>query len=191
MMSRYAALLAACLTGGFGLGSDGDATHQGRFPQLKASNLEKKEFTLPGGLEGKRNLLLVAFQRKQQEQVDTWLREMKRFEELDADFYYYELPTIQSPNRLVRWFIDNGMRRGIPDRKARARTITLYIDKRPFLQALGIIDENRIHCFLVDRAGSVLWRTDGSFDEAKATSLREFLLSQVGPGSTTAVGDKP
>jgi hypothetical protein len=166
-----------------GLASAEIVTGEARFPRLIASNLERRSFTLPDDFEGSRNLLLVAFQREQQQQVDTWLREMRRFEELDPEFRYYELPTIQSPNRLVRWFIDTGMRRGIPDQKARSRTITLYIDKQPFLKALGITEENRIHCFLVNRSGQVLWRAEGGFDEAKAVSLRERLQSLMKPPS--------
>jgi len=165
-----------------GSGSDQGDDSMGRFPQLQASNLEKRLMNLPGDFEGSRNLLLVAFQREQQSQVDTWLREMKRFEEVDPSFRYYELPTIQSPNRLLRWIIDTGMRRGIPDPKARARTITLYIDKAPFLKALGITDEKRIYCFLVDRTGRVLWRTDGVFEESKGLSLRDALQELLKSG---------
>jgi hypothetical protein len=168
---------------GLGLASEAIVDSEARFPRLIASNLEKRGFTLPDDLEGSRNLLLVAFQRDQQQQVDTWLREMKRFEKLDPEFRYYELPIIQSPNRLVRWFIDTGMRRGIPDQKARSRTITLYIDKQPFLKALGIADENRIYGFLVNRSGQVLWRAQGRFDDAKAVSLRECLQSLMKPPS--------
>ena len=166
---------------GLGLASDEIITGEAMFPRLIASNLEKRSFTLPDDFEGSRNLLLVAFQREQQQHVDTWLREMRRFEELDPEFRYYELPTIQSPNRLVRWFIDTGMRRGIPDQKARSRTITLYIDKQPFLKALGIADENRIYCFLVNRSGQVLWRAEGEFDDSKAVSLRQYLQSLMKP----------
>jgi hypothetical protein len=168
---------------GLGLASAEIVTGEAMFPRLIASNLDKRSFTLPDDFEGSRNLLLVAFKREQQQQVDTWLREMRRFEELDPEFRYYELPTIQSPNRLVRWFIDTGMRRGIPDQKARSRTITLYIDKRPFLNALGITDENRIYCFLVNRSGQVLWRAKGGFDDAKAASLHERLRSLMKPPS--------
>ena len=155
----------------------------GRFPQLQASNQAKRVLNLPGDFEGSRNLLLVAFQREQQAQVDTWLREMKRYEEVDPGFRYYELPTIQSPNRLLRWIIDTGMRSGIPDPKARARTITLYIDKAPFLKALGITDEKRIYCFLVDRTGRVLWRTEGVFEESKGLSLGDTLKKLMQSGS--------
>jgi hypothetical protein len=174
-------LTAVMSGGGLGLASDTVVDGGARFPRLIASNLEKRTFTLPDDFEGSRNLLLVAFQREQQQQVDTWLREMKQFEGLDPEFRYYELPTIQSPNRLVRWFIDTGMRRGIPDKKARSRTITLYIDKKPFLKALGIADESRIYCFLVNRSGQVLWRAEGVFDDSKAGSLREYLQSFAKP----------
>jgi hypothetical protein len=177
----FVSALAAAI--GLGSGSDQGDDSMVRFPQLQASDLEKRLLNLPGDFEGGRNLLLVAFQREQQAQVDTWLREMKRFEEVDLNFRHYELPTIQRPNRLLRWIIDSGMRRGIPDPKARARTITLYIDKAPFLKALGIADENRIYCFLVDRTGRVLWRADGVFEESKGLSLRDALQKLMKSGS--------
>ena len=177
------ALTAVMSRGGLGLASEAIVNGGARFPRLIASNLEKRTFTLPDDFEGSRNLLLVAFQREQQKQVDTWLREMRQFEEADPGFRCYELPTIQSPNRLVRWFIDTGMRRGIPDKKARSRTITLYLDKQPFLKALGIAGENRIYCFLVNRSGQVLWRAEGELDDSKAASLRQYLQSLVKPPS--------
>ena len=149
-----------------------DSLPRAHFPAVKASNLEKRELSLPADFEGERNLLLVAFEREQQKDVDTWLREMKRFEESDPGFLYYELPTIQRPVALARWFIDSGMRRGIPDRKARERTITLYLDKKPFCDALLITDQKKIYALLVDRAGKILWRSEGDFDETKGASLR-------------------
>jgi len=145
------------------------------FPSVKASNLEKRDFNLPADFEGDRNLLLVAFEREQQKDVDTWLREMKRFEEIDPGFHYYELPTIQKPNAFMRWFIDTGMRHGIPDRKARERTITLYLEKQPFLDSLLIADQKKIYAFLVDREGNVVWSSEGVFDESKGASLRSAL----------------
>jgi hypothetical protein len=148
---------------------------EAHFPRVKASNLEGHDFNLPADLEGERNLLLVAFEREQQKDVDTWLRQMKRFEEMDPGFRYYELPTIQRPNAFMRWFIDTGMRHGIPDRKARERTITLYLDKKPFCEALLITDQTKIYALLVDRQGNALWKSEGVFDEIKGASLRSAL----------------
>ena len=146
----------------------------GFFPKLTASNLEKQTLSLPEDFAGEHNLLLIAFQREQQKNVDTWLREMKRFE-LFPKFRYYELPTIGKLNPLARWFINSGMRRGIPDHSARARTITLYLDKSSFRYALKLPDEKQIYAVLVDRSGRVLWRSAGDFDETKAVSLHEVL----------------
>ena len=147
---------------------------QGTFPKLTATNLKKKTLTLPNDFAGERNLLLIAFEREQQKNVDTWLHELKRFEQ-SPGFQYYELPTIDRLNPIARWFIDSGMRRGIPDATARARTITLYLDKPAFRKALNLPDEKQIYAVLVDRAGCVLWRAQGDFDEAKASSLQEAL----------------
>jgi hypothetical protein len=152
-----------------------------RFPEVQASNLEERAFVLPRDFEGDRNLVFIAFQREQQEQVDTWLKEMKRFEEIDPKLHYYELPTIDKLNSLTRWFINSGMRRGIPDKSARARTITLYIEKKPFEEALKLPTEKTIYALLVDRSGDVLWRTDGVFDETKAESLRIALQAAPKP----------
>jgi hypothetical protein len=150
------------------------AAPEGTFPKLTASNLEKQTFSLPEDFAGDRNLLLIAFQREQQQNVDTWLRQMKRFE-VSSGFQYYELPTIDRLNPFFRWFINSGMRRGIPDRNARARTITLYLDKPSFRKALNLPDEKQIYAILVDRSGRVLWRAGGDFNEAKATSLHQLL----------------
>jgi len=152
-----------------------------KFPELKASNLESREFNLPQDFAGERNLVLIAFQREQQEQLDTWLKEVKRFQEVDRGLQYYELPTIDKLNPLVRWFIDSGMRRGIPDKDARARTITLYIDKKSFKESLRIPTEKTVYALLVDRSGTVLWRAEGTYDKTKGESLRQALQSQPKP----------
>ena len=151
------------------------AAREGTFPKLTASNLENQTFSLPKDFAGDRNLLLIAFQREQQHNVDTWLHQMKRFE-ISPGFQYYELPTLDKLNPVLRWFIDSGMRRGIPDRNARARTITLYLNKPAFRKALNLPDEKQIYAILVGRAGRVLWRAEGDFDEAKAASLQEVLM---------------
>ena len=83
----------------------------------------------------------------------------------------YELPTLGRGYRLMRSFIDGGMRRGIPDAAVRAATITLYVDKTPFREALQLPDEDRIYVLIVDQRGVVQWRTDGSFDKRTGAEL--------------------
>jgi len=149
-----------------------------RFPPLKASNLEKQALDLPGGFEGRVNLLLVAFERSQQRDVDTWLKELPGIQRSHAGFAYYELPVISRLNPIARWFIDNGMRGGIPDKAQRTRTITLYIDKAPFKNALAIPGEDRIYAVLVTKNGDVVWRADGVYTDEKGKSLEQFLAAR-------------
>lgn len=155
-------------------GDSSQAPAMGQFPPLTASNLAGQTLSLPADFGGKRNLLLIAFERRQQQNVDTWLHQMKRYENVSG-FHYFELPTIERMNPVTRWFIDNGMRRGIPDPGQRARTVTLYLDKDPFCQSLRITDQKQIYALLVDPSGTVLWRAEGDFDEAKGASLTEAL----------------
>jgi hypothetical protein len=142
-----------------------------RFPTVTGSNLQRQKLTLPQDFQGEHNLVFIAFQQWQQSQVDTWIPFAKQLEESQPEVRYYELPTIQQRNALARTFINEGMRAGIPDRIARERTITLYLDKVAFRQALQLPGEDDIYVLLVDRQGQVLWREEGVFTLEKGESL--------------------
>ena len=145
------------------------------FPVVTSTNLEGKTLTLPRDFAGERNIVFVAFLRKQQEDVDTWVPFVKQVIGRTPGVDYYELPTIKRMVAPMRWMINRGMKGGIDDRSARDRTVTLYIDKDAFKQALGITDENVIHVLVVDRAGHVLWQTTGSFGAEKGRELEAAL----------------
>ena len=147
-----------------------------KFPPVETANLEGRKYSLPQDFESDRNLLLIAFEREQQKNVDTWLHQSSRLEQFDPALHIYELPTIARLDAFRRWFINTGMRHGIPDRNARARTLTLYLDKDSFKHSLDIESEKQIYPMLVDRSGRVLWRSEGDFDDTKAQSLRDALI---------------
>jgi hypothetical protein len=155
-----------------------DADTLGTFPRVAGSNLEGWKFTLPFDLEGKLNVVVIAFKREQQADVDTWMPFLGKLAAAHPELRVYEIPTLARGYRLMQSFIDGGMRRGIPNAAVRAATITLYIDKAPFKRALRISDENRIHVLLVDRDGRVHWRAEGTFDPARAAELAERLAAR-------------
>jgi len=153
------------------------------FPEVRGSNLDGREFNLPKDFEGELNLVFIAFQREQQALVDSWVPLAKTLTARHEGLCYYELPTIYQANSLVRWFINNGMRRGIPDPHARETTITLYIDKEPFRTALGISHEQTIYVLLVDAGGRVIWRNEGAHTDKKGREL-ENVISNTLPRKT-------
>ena len=149
-----------------------------RFPAVVSSNLEGKSFDLPRDFAGDRNVVFVAFLQKQQADVDTWMPFVKPLVSRTSGTEFYELPTIKKMIGLMRWTINRGMSGGIPDRGARDRTITLYIDKAPFKESLQVTDENTIHVFIVDKAGAILWRSTGRFTEEKGAALAAALVAK-------------
>ena len=109
----------------------------------------------------------MPFLQPQQFIVNTWMPFANELEAIFPELAYYELPTIDTLPTLSRTFINEGMRAGIPNAKARERTITLYIDTATFMRAIGIPTKNDVHILLVDRQGGILWRTTGSFDRQR------------------------
>lgn len=149
------------------------------FPEVEGDNLEKKSFHLPWDFEGQANLVFIAFHRPQQAEVDTWLPFVKSLADRNAGVRFYELPTISSRVGMARYFIDKGMRRGIPDRRAREVTITLYLEKEAFRQALEIPDEKSIHVLLVGKEGRIHWRAEGAMTEESAAGLERALARRL------------
>ena len=146
-----------------------------RFPLVHGANLEGRAFTLPDEFDGDLNLVLIAFQRRQQVDVDTWVpaakAEMKRYPSLR----YYELPIISRRLPFARWWLDGAMRAGIPDRAAREATITLYLDKAAFRRELELPTEDMIYVVLVTREGQVLGRAEGAWTPEAGSSLEKIL----------------
>lgn len=164
-----------------GIGSDSS-----KFPTVSGFNLNRQELEFPRDFGGDLNLLFVPFLQYQQTIVNTWIPLADKLESSFPELAYYELPTINELPALSRTFINEGMRAGIPNAKARERTITLYIDLTGFMRALSIPTKDEVHVLLVDRQGSILWRTTGSSDEAKGSALAGAIASYLRRAASNA-----
>ena len=142
-----------------------------KFPIVKATSLANKPYQLPRDLEGELNLVIVAFKQWQQDWVDTWIPSLQSLAYQYKNLRVYEMPTMSRFNGIYRFMIDNGMRGGIPDKAVRAATLCAYIDIPPFAQALQLPTYDSIYLFLLDRAGEILWRGQGAFDQAQYDEL--------------------
>ena len=145
------------------------------FPQLIARDLDGHEVTLPAGLPGEWNVVIIAFQRPQQELVDSWVPWLEERAAATPWLRFAELPAIGLQWQPARPVIDGGMAAAIRDQQTRRRTLTVYTDLRRVTAPLGISDRNTIWLFLTDRAGRVRWRGSGSWDPAIAASLAAAL----------------
>lgn len=150
------------------------------FPNIEGDNLNNRRIVLPAGIDAPYALLLVAFEREQQADVDTWLPAARELTNDHANLEYYELPVIPSGYGLVRGWIDGGMRGGIPAFAARERTVTVYTDVAKFKRLAGF-DSPAIRAVLVDRQGLVYWSGAGAATPEALSALRDTARRLLAP----------
>lgn len=151
---------------------------QGRvavFPPVTGRNLEGRELRLPAEFAGERNVVIVAFRQRQQRDVNSWIPALKALQREDLGLEVYEIPTLGRGWIPLRGWIDGGMASGISDRETREATVTVYLAKGPFKEALGIRSEGDIELLLMGRDGVVQYRTRGAFRDEALAGLRRAL----------------
>lgn len=146
-----------------------------KLPEVNGRNLLRQKMAFPADFGGEWNIVFIAFLRQHQALIDEWVPLVAGLAEENPGVHYYEFPTLPRRGPFYRLFLNEGMRAGIPNEATRARTITLYLDKRPFKEALGIDSEQQMWVYLFDRQGQVLWRTSGRFSEEKGQALHQAL----------------
>jgi hypothetical protein len=150
------------------------------FPKVKGKNLLKRELNLPQDFGGELNIAIIAFDRDQQGMIDEWIPEAKKLRSRFPQLKYYEIPTIRKLPGVFQSFINNGMRKGIPDEDSRESTITIFLNKKKFLRELGIADEKKIYIFLVNKDGKIFGKWEDKFTQEKFAEVEkkvgEFFL---------------
>ena len=137
---------------------------------------------LPRDLDGVANLVIVAFQRRQQAVVNTWLPVARSLAAERPDFRFYEMPTIGRRFTLIRPIIANGMRGGVTAPEDREATITLYTNVSALQRALDLPSRETIYALLLDRTGTVRWRGEGTFSGVQGAGLEAAVARVLDEG---------
>lgn len=145
-----------------------DTAPVAHLPALQAKDLNGRMLALPKDLPGDRTIAIVALQREQQANVDTWTRGLKLPE---SSLPWLELPVIDDPGAFARWFIAGGMRRGIRDHTLWQHVVTLYTRKADLKRALEIANESTVYVLVLDREGRVVERVSGDYSPAGAEQV--------------------
>jgi hypothetical protein len=169
-MAQVKAMILTLLLSGFvgcigaGANSAVKPGEPGTFPTVTGINLEGEEKQIPLELPGSLRVLCVAFERQQQEDVNTWIDRLTPEVLQQNDLLFYELPVRYEASQAFRLWVNNGMRAGIRDDLARRRTFTVYTDRQAFITNLGLTLSS-ISTVLIDKSGKILWRADGPATE--------------------------
>lgn len=140
-------------------------------PQVIASDLEGKEYSLPKDFTSDKTIVIFGFSHGQQKAIDTWLPTLKERAKQDAEFSYIEIPVIDNKNAMLRTIIRNGMRTGITESEDRQKTITLFADKDNLLKSLKVSDPQNIEVMVIDKQGIVSRRVSGEYSAEKLSDL--------------------
>ncbi|MEO0410871.1 MAG: hypothetical protein AAF221_03395 [Pseudomonadota bacterium] len=133
--------------------------HAASFPQSRAENLLGQKADFPGDLPGDPALILVAFKRSQQSDIDAWM------EALDlkgtAGIAWIEMPVVGGATKVMKPLLDGWMRDGIPDLDAQARVFTLYSSRKRFKKALGVPKTPGILAVVAKSNGQIVTLVEG------------------------------
>jgi len=164
--------LLAVMAGIHPVHSDQPSFQQKVFPSVTSTDLNGKRVTIPRDFDSDPTLCIIAFDRRQQKNVQSWIDGVRSIV-TQQGISIYEIPTINKYPSFVQSFITSGMRSLIPDSSDRAHFITLFIDKTPFRESLGLTTEKTVYAVLVDHNGNVLWSSSGDYTPEAGTSLQE------------------
>jgi hypothetical protein len=141
------------------------------FPAITADTLSKQTLHLPADFGPADSLVVLAFERDQQKDLDTWDKPAADLAAKHAGFSFYEMPVLPWRDVFYRWWLNTAMRSGLPDDAARKRTVPVYVNKEKFKSSLQITTEQTITVVLLDKSGGVLWRSSGPWTEEKGRAL--------------------
>jgi hypothetical protein len=171
LLGRAGVLAAAIVASSLSVAVARDTT----MPPMKAADLNGRALDLPRDMSGDPSVWVVAFDRVHQSQVDRLFGLLDTAKPTMPGLVYWEVPVIENPGAIGRWFIDNGMRSGIPKKDVRARVVTLYVpDRALWLKQVGVAGPEQAYAVLVGREGQIL-SVAAQSDIKTASDMTAFL----------------
>lgn len=142
------------------------------FPRVTTRDLNGREMTFPDDLPGDPAVILIAFKRAQQADLDQWIGALA----LDRDSApWIEMPIVPDYGSLWRGFVDNGMRSGIKTDAARSKVFTVYGPVDAIRQKLDFPTDDRVYLLVVRRNGTIVAQASGTVTPEKATRIADAL----------------
>lgn len=148
-----------------------------RFPATAGSALSGERVRFPADLAGRPAVLLVAYRRGAQPDIDRWTA----FLGWQAPWLRcFEVPVIpQLTWRPLAGWIDAGMRGGVP-RDSWGHVVTLYEEGAVVRDFVGDRGTDTAHVVLLDGGGTVAWFCDTGFSEEAGRALLDALETAEG-----------
>ena len=116
-----------------------------RFPTLETRSLEGDAVRVPDDLPSNPSIVLLPFQRWHQDLIETWDGVLGELAREHPTLSVWEVPALSRLYVPSRFFIDGGMRAGIPSPDTRRHTLTAYTDLRVLARKLSLPGFDTLH----------------------------------------------
>jgi hypothetical protein len=141
-----------------------------QLPPLRGEFLSGRTAVLPQAASGRVALLMLGFTYDSRFQVEAWAKRFRHDFGTKPGVTFFEIPMIGGMARMGKWFIDSGMRRFTP-KADHENVITVYGGTDAWKQRVGLNDPKATYLILIDQHGRVAWRSAGSLDEQRYSTL--------------------
>jgi hypothetical protein len=141
------------------------------FPKLSAETLSKKAIEFPKDVKGKPTIIVIAFKREAQDQIDPWLAAIsKKFK--NKEINYYEIPMMSGGYKIISGIIDGGMRGGVPP-ALHDFVASYYGNLDNYISYLNIKKDKNCYLFLLDKNGIIKFKTESAINANKLQELEK------------------
>ena len=130
------------------------------FPNLLAETLAGNQFQTPDPEGEAIHVILIAFKREVQAEIDEWLSALSGTVTNRSDIEMYEVPMLAGGWRLMSGIIDGGMRSGIPQDK-HSLVATYYGDIKRYKEILDMDQEEHCYLYIIDPQGTIQFAASG------------------------------
>lgn len=143
-------------------------------PSITGLSINSLEVAFPDDFQVAYHLVVMPFDREQQEQAITWL---PLFQELVAESEQVELWSIAALPELnagIRLLVLGGLSAVISDADIRPQVTAIFLaDQQAFLDELNIETPETIRVFIMDDAGVIYYTDQGIYTEESGIAFRE------------------
>ena len=147
-------------------------SRNGNFPNLSGIDLQKNKRELPQLFDKAINIVAVTFRRDQQRYVNNWAGVIDAISEKNPEVGFHQLYLLQEQNLLARSLMNDELREDIFDERSRARTITVYTDRKKFLKIMKM-REDTLYLLVIGKNGKIMQRIEGSANKKNVSLLKK------------------
>lgn len=174
LLIAFLILLSACAVNKM----DTEMTQANTFPTLAAQTLAGNDITFPEDIRGQKTFIAMVFEdlgafMTPQNQANKWAEVYEQYLQPEG-VVFYEIPMMASAFSIVRGWVDNGMRSGIPIEK-HDNIACYYGDKGKYKRALDIGTYKEAQIFVLDEQGQILFFASGEPTEEGIARVREVV----------------